>query len=85
MNPYEIILHPYVTEKSMMLMEQHNALQFAVNMTANKHQVKEAAEEMFDVKVAKVTTRITKYGKLAVVALTSDYEADDIGMRIGIF
>jgi len=85
MNPYDIIFHPYVTEKSMMLMEQHNALQFAVNMKANKKQVKEAAEKMFDVEVAKVTTRITKNGKLAVVTLTPDYEADDIGMRIGIF
>ena len=85
MNPYDVILHPYVTEKSMMLMEQHNALQFAVNIEANRNQIKQAAEMMFDIEVAKVTTRITKYGKLAVVTLTDDYEADDIGMRIGIF
>lgn len=85
MNPYDIILHPYVTEKSMTLMEKHNSLQFAVNLQATKNQIKQAAESMFDVEVAKVTTRITKYGKLAVVTLTPDYEAEDIGMRIGIF
>jgi large subunit ribosomal protein L23 len=85
MNPYEIIFHPYVTEKSMMLMENDNALQFAVSMKANKKQIKEAAEEMFDVKVEKVSTRIGKNGKIAVVKLAPEYEADDIGMRIGIF
>ncbi|MGC9307774.1 MAG: 50S ribosomal protein L23 [Thermoplasmatota archaeon] len=85
MNPYDIILHPYVTEKSMLLMEDNNALQFAAKMEANKKEIKSAVEQMFDVKVAKVTTRITKEGKLAVVTLTPEYEAEDIAMRVGIF
>ena len=85
MNPYDIILHPYVTEKSMLLMEDNNALQFAAKMEANKKEIKSAVEQMFDVKVAKVTTRITKEGKLAVVTLKPEYEAEDIAMRVGIF
>ena len=85
MNPYDIVLHPYVTEKSMLLMEDNNALQFAAKMEANKKEIKSAVEQMFDVKVAKVTTRITKEGKLAVVTLTPEYEAEDIAMRVGIF
>ncbi|MEA2053625.1 MAG: 50S ribosomal protein L23 [Candidatus Thermoplasmatota archaeon] len=85
MNPYDIIFHPYVTEKSMMLMENDNALQFVVNMKSNKKEIKEAAEKMFDVKAEKVSTRIGKNGKIAVVKLAPEYVAEDIGMRIGIF
>ncbi len=85
MNPYDVVLHPYVTEKSMLLMEDNNALQFAVKMEANKKEIKSAVEQMFDVEVAKVTTRIAKDGKLAVVTLTPEHEAEDIAMRVGIF
>jgi len=62
MNPYEIILHPYVTEKTLAMIENNNALQFAVKMDANKKQIKEAVEKIFDVKVEKVTTKIGKRG-----------------------
>lgn len=85
MNPYEVVFHPFVTEKSMMLMEKDNSLQFAVSMKANKRQIKEALEEMFGIKVVKVTTRIGKNGKVAVAKLSPEYVAEDIGMRIGIF
>ncbi len=85
MNPYEVIFHPFVTEKTMMMMENDNALQFMVSMSANKKEIKEAVEEMFDIKVVKVSTRITKRGKIAVTKLSPEYEAEDIGMRIGIF
>jgi len=66
MNPYEVIFHPFVTEKTMMIMEKDNALQFAVSMSANKKEIKEALEKMFDIEVVKVSTRITKKGKIAV-------------------
>ncbi len=85
MNPYEIILHPYVTEKTMMLMEKDNILQFVVKIDANKKEIKEAVEEIFDVKIVKVSTRVNKHGKMAIVKLSPEYEAEDIGMRIGIF
>jgi len=84
-DPYEIILHPYVTEKSMAKIEKENALEFIVKKTANKSEIKKAIERMFNVKVKKVNTRITKYGKHAVVTLMPEYKAEDIGMRIGIF
>lgn len=85
MNPYDIILHPYVTEKTMRMIEENNALQFVVRMDANKKMIKEAVEKIFNVKVEKVNTRITKKGKIAVVKLAPEYKAEDIGMRIGIF
>ncbi len=85
MNPYEIVFHPYITEKTLSMIENNNALQFAVKMDANKHQIKEAVEKIFGVKVAKITTKIGAEGKVATVKLTPDYNAEDIGMRIGIF
>lgn len=85
MDPYDIIYHPYVTEKTMNLMEKNNSLEFVVKRDANKKQIKKAVEEMFEVKVKEVNTMITKRGKHAIVKFMPDVNAEDIGMRIGIF
>jgi large subunit ribosomal protein L23 len=85
MDPYEVIYHPFVTEKTMNLMENNNALEFVVKRTANKQQIIRAIEEMFEVKVKDVNTKITKNGKHAIVMFMPEFKAEDIGMRIGIF
>ena len=36
MDPYDILFHPYVTEKTMNLMEKKNALEFVVKRNSNK-------------------------------------------------
>ncbi len=84
-DPYEIILHPYVTEKTLEAIEKNNTLEFIVNIKANKHQIKEAVEKAFNVKVESVNTKITKRGKHAIVKLKPEYSAEEVGMRIGIF
>ena len=85
MDPYDIIFHPYVTEKTMNFMDKNNALEFLVRRNANKKTIKKAVENMFDVKVKNVKTRITKNGKHAIVTFMPEFKAEDIGMRIGIF
>ena len=85
MDPYEIILHPYVTEKTLEAIENNNTLEFIVNIKANKQQIKEAVEKAFNVKVESVNTKITKRGKHAMVKLKPEYSAEEVGMRIGIF
>jgi large subunit ribosomal protein L23 len=85
MDPYDIIYHPFVTEKTMNLMEKNNALEFVVKRNANKNQIKNAIEKMFETKVKEVNTMITKKGKHAIVKFMPDVNAEDIGMRIGIF
>jgi large subunit ribosomal protein L23 len=85
MDPYDIIFHPFVTEKTMNLMEKNNALEFVVKRNSNKRIIKKAVEQMFDVKVKKINTRITKKGKHAIVVFMPEFKAEDIGMRIGIF
>ena len=83
---YDVILKPVLTEKSMAGMAEKKYT-FLVNPEANKSQIKEAVEKMFDgVKVAKVNTlnndgktkrRGMTYGKTAkskkaYVQLTAD-------------
>jgi len=85
MDPYDIIYHPYVTEKTMNMMEKNNALELVVKRRANKQQIKRAVEKMFEVKVKDVNTRITKKGKHAIVTFMPEFKAEDIGMRIGVF
>ena len=85
MDTYKIIFHPYVTEKTMNQMERNNALEFIVKRDANKQQIKQSVETMFDVKVKSVNTRIAKNGKHAIVVFMPEFKAEDIGMRIGVF
>ena len=84
-DPYEVILHPYVTEKTLEAIEKNNTLEFIVNIKANKQQIKEAVEKAFNVKVESVNTKITRRGKHAMVKLKPEYSAEEVGMRIGIF
>ncbi|MCF7925187.1 MAG: 50S ribosomal protein L23 [Candidatus Izimaplasma sp.] len=54
MRASEIIKHPIITEKTMLLSEQDNKYTFNVDKRANKIQIRRAVEELFDVKVTKV-------------------------------
>ena len=88
-----VLLHPYVTEKTMNHMtgtptqdfKDGNKLEFIVKRSASKAEIKMAFEKQFDVKVEKVWVRIDKEGKHAIVRLKEGYSAEDIGMRIGVF
>ncbi len=92
-DPNKILLHPYVTEKTMNYMtgtptqdyRDGNKLEFVVLRTATKKDIKDAFEKRFDVKVNKVWTKLTKEGKRATIQLAEGYSAEDIGMRIGVF
>ncbi len=83
--PHTILLHPYVTEKTLNLMESHNSLMFIVKEGATKREVKKAFEDLFEVKVERVNIKHSRFGKQAIIKLTSEFKADDVGMRIGIF
>jgi large subunit ribosomal protein L23 len=83
--PHKVLFHPYVTEKTMFQMEDDNKLEFVVKRDATKAEIKSAFEELFEVKVESVNIKNTRHGKRAVIKLTEDYSAEDVGMRIGIF
>lgn len=93
MDPHEILLHPYVTEKSLNLMsgtpsqnfKDGNRLEFLVHPRATKPQIEKAFEELFQVEVEKVNTYLRKDGKHAIIKLKAKYSAEELGMRIGVF
>lgn len=60
LEPYQIILHPLVTEKGTHLSNATNAYTFAVNPLATKTDIKRAVEELWGVKVDKVRTQNRK-------------------------
>jgi large subunit ribosomal protein L23 len=55
---YDIIRRPVVTEKSQTQSDEHNVYVFEVDGRANKDQVKEAVETIFDVNVLRVRTAV---------------------------
>ena len=55
---YKIILHPVLTEKSTGEQERLNAYRFEVAAGANRVEIAEAVENLFDVEVASVRTMI---------------------------
>lgn len=56
---YELVRSPVVTEKSTLITE-NNQVTFRVANDATKPEIKAAIEKLFDVKVEKVNTLITK-------------------------
>ena len=59
MNPermYQIIKRPHISEKSALLGDAANQAVFQVATDANKSEIKQAVEQLFNVKVADVRT-----------------------------
>lgn len=60
-DPRDVILKPVVSEKSYGLLDQ-NKYTFVVRPDANKVQIRQAVEQIFDVKVTSVNT-LNRQGK----------------------
>ena len=94
-DPYDIILMPWITEKTLEARrvadeesgyrENNNRIEFIVRREATKKEIREAVEQMFDVKVAKANTRITITGKHASVRLADGYDAEEAALKLGAF
>jgi large subunit ribosomal protein L23 len=85
MEPYDVILHPIITEVSSRILEAENKIVFAVSLKASKKDIKRAVEELYEVKIEKVTTVVTSKGvKKAFVRLHPDYKAVDIAIKLGV-
>ena len=85
MNPYDVIIQPWLTEKSMAARSTEQRLEFIVHRSATKQQIARAIESIFNVEVAKVNVRNSKHGKHASVRLAEGYDAEDAAMRMGAF
>lgn len=90
MDNHDIIIKPLVTEQGMHFANTRNAYSFEVNKKANKIQIRNAIEKLYNVRVLNVRTanyigklrhRGRHYGrtrswKKAVVVLHEDYHID---------
>ncbi len=56
MRVHDVIRRPLVTEKSNIGREEQNLVTLAVDPRANKHEIRRAIEELFDVSVIEVRT-----------------------------
>lgn len=90
MTKWEVIKGPIITEKSNDLLEKENKYTFKVALEANKVEIKQAIEEIYNVKVLDVNTvrvlpkhrRVGKYDgfrsayKKAIVKLAAGEKID---------
>ncbi len=85
MNPYEVILYPLMTERSVNMIENENKLVFIVDRRANKSQIAWAVNELYEVEAESIRTLITRRGlKKAFVKLKEGFDASDVAIRLGI-
>lgn len=84
-DPFEIIMYPYLSEKSLRFVTTQNTLMFVVSRRSTKKQIKWAVERAFDVKVQRVNTYIAMDGKKrAYVKLQPEFKAADIATKFGM-
>jgi large subunit ribosomal protein L23 len=85
MDSNDVIYYPLMTESASLMVEKDNKLMFIVNLKAGKSDVKRAVEQLYEVKVDKVTVLITPQGeKKAFVKLKPEYKASDVAIKLGI-
>ncbi|KAL1567879.1 60S ribosomal protein L23A [Salvia divinorum] len=82
---FQIFRYPLGTESAIKAMLECNTLVFVVDKRADKKNIREAAINMFKIRVKKVNTSITPAGtKKAYIMLPPDCKAADVAKRIKI-
>ncbi|KAK2096280.1 60S ribosomal protein L23A, partial [Saguinus oedipus] len=85
LNHYTIVKFPLTTESATKKTEDNNTLVFTVDVKANKHQIKQAVQKLYDIDVAKVSTLIRPdVEKKAYIQLAPDNNALDVAQKNGI-
>ena len=80
-----IIVCPMMSEDTVKLIETENKITFIVRNEASKHDIKRAVEELYEVKVDRVSTVTTPEGKKkAYVRLRPESKASDLAVKLGI-
>ncbi len=75
MEYHDVIIQPLVTEKLIDNRREANEYNFMVNRRANKVEIKQAVERMFDVTVEDVRTMVVR-GKEKRVRWATGYASD---------
>ena len=82
---WQIIENPHLTEQAMDMVDEDNTLVLMVDIDANKNQVEDAVQQLFDVTVKKVNTTITPQAKKkAFIRLSESDDAMDVATKLGM-
>ena len=85
MDKGQIIKHLVATEKATIMIDDERKLQFIVDIRANKNEIKDAVEMVFETPVKNIRTMITFKGeKKAIIDLKEEGKAREIGTSLGI-
>jgi large subunit ribosomal protein L23 len=60
MDMYKIVQKPLVTEKGTVMLSEGNRVTFKVHLDANKIEIREAVQKIFNVSVLQVNTQIVR-------------------------
>ncbi len=81
----EIIQNPHITEQAMDMVDEENKVVLIVDVDADKNQIEDAVELLFNVTVKKVNTSITPQNeKKAYVKLGPSDDAMDVATELGM-
>jgi large subunit ribosomal protein L23 len=86
MTLHDVLIKPLVTEKGLIKKDEEQTLSFSVNRDANKVQIRQAVEKLFNVKVSDVRTanfdgKLRRRGKFA--AYKSDWKKAYVRLEAG--
>lgn len=84
-SPYDVLLKPFVTEKTMLQIERENKIWFIIQDKATRDEVKRAVEEISGMKISSVNILRDKEGKKAIVKISADFSAEELATKLGIF
>ncbi len=77
-------MKPIVTEKAVMMIESQNVLTFETGKEKTKDEIKKEMEELFEVKVEKIRTKLQGNKKYAYIKLKKEFPAIDLAMKLGL-
>lgn len=78
-----ILKYPLATEKSVGLVDKNNTIIYVVDYNANKKQITQEFEKMFNVKVESVkTTNLPTNAKKAFIKLAKGYKASEVAVKL---
>nr|EGQ40636.1 MAG: LSU ribosomal protein L23P [Candidatus Nanosalinarum sp. J07AB56] len=81
----DVIENPHMTEQAMDAVDRENKLVLMVDLEADKNQVGDAVEQLFDVTVENVNTSITPQAqKKAFINLSERDDAMDVATQLGM-
>lgn len=80
----KIILKPYITEKTFAMVENERKICFIVNRGADKNEIAEAVNILYNQKPVHINTARTIYGKKAFVQFETTEKARDLATKIGM-